>query len=229
MEKEFEIPFQECKKSPLNHKVKEDENLKPQSEKEQYRVEETKEIKSDKELPSFQKDENDKTLLEILKQIGDTNQKIENLNELFLKKIHNIDFEKVTADRLHRELQQYKNDLYFQLIKPIIMDLINMRESMKKRIESFSEGEEIEEEKLKFLESYVQEIQIILENNDVEIYKTDIEIEKKVDVKKQKIMKKIETQDEESHGKIYKVTSDGYMYKEKVISPEKVEVYIYKQ
>ena len=42
-------------------------------------------------------------------------------------------------------------------------------------------------------------------------------------------MKKIETQDEELHGKIYKVTSDGYMYKEKVISPEKVEVYIYKQ
>ena len=176
------------------------------------------------------KSEKDQTKkLKLSEQIEDLNKKMDEMKELFSKKILSIDFEKETADRLHKELQKYKNDIYFQLIKPLVIDLINMRESMKKRIESFSEGEEIEEEKLKFLESYVQEIQIILENNDVEIYKTDIEIEKKVDVKKQKIMKKIETQDEELHGKIYKVTSDGYMYKEKVISPEKVEVYIYKQ
>ena len=143
---------------------------------------------SENELPLSEnlnleiKSEKDQTeKLKLSEQIEDLNKKMDEMKELFSKKILSIDFEKETADRLHKELQKYKNDIYFQLIKPLVIDLINMRESMKKRIESFSEGEEIEEEKLKFLESYVQEIQIILENNDVEIYKTDIEIEKKVD------------------------------------------------
>ena len=42
-------------------------------------------------------------------------------------------------------------------------------------------------------------------------------------------MKKIMTSDEILHGKIYNISSNGYMYKEKVISPEKVEVYVYKK
>ena len=48
-------------------------------------------------------------------------------------------------------------------------------------------------------------------------------------VKKQKIIKKIETPYEQLHGKIENVLSSGYKYKDKIISPEKVEVNIYKK
>lgn len=66
-----------------------------------------------------------------------------------------------------------------------------------------------------------------MENNDIEIYETNIENDSYVDVKT-KIIKKIETPYEQLHGKIENVLSSGYKYKDKIISPEKVEVNIYK-
>lgn len=66
----------------------------------------------------------------------------------FLKNIK-YRFKKNIADKLYKELQEYKNDLYFQLIELIIMDLINMRERMRKIIKHFSK--ETDEKKLKFL------------------------------------------------------------------------------
>ena len=46
---------------------------------------------------------------------------------------------------------------------------------------------------------------------------------------KQKIVEKIETDKKENHGKVFKVKSNGYIYKGRVISPEKVEVYVYNE
>ena len=171
---------------------------------------------------------NDENKLEkILENIEDINGKVEILNNLFLKKIQSIEFEKKTTDKLYKELQEYKNDMYFQLIKPIVMSLVSIRESMKKNLKSF--GVMSEEEKSEILQSYIEEVEIILENNDIEIYETNIENDSYVDVKKQKIIKKIETPYEQLHGKIENVLSSGYKYKDKIISPEKVEVNIYKK
>ena len=173
-------------------------------------------------------DKNDENKLEkILENIEDINGKVEILNNLFLKKIQSIEFEKKTTDKLYKELQEYKNDMYFQLIKPIVMSLVSIRESMKKNLKSF--GAMSEEEKSEILQSYIEEVEIILENNDIEIYETNIENDSYVDVKKQKIIKKIETPYEQLHGKIENILSNGYKYKDKIISPEKVEVNIYKK
>ena len=123
-----------------------------------------------------------------MRNIEDIDGKVEVLNDLFLKKIQSIEFEKKTTDRLYKELQEYKNDMYFQLIKPVVMSLVSLRESMKKNLKSF--GVMSEEEKSEILQSYIEEVEIILENNDIEIYETNIENDSYVDVKKQKIIKK---------------------------------------
>ena len=179
--------------------------------------------KSEGKRESEEKDKLEK----ILRNIEEIDGKVEVLNDLFLKKIQSIEFEKKTTDRLYKELQEYKNDMYFQLIKPVVMSLVSLRESMKKNLKSF--GVMSEEEKSEILQSYIEEVEIILENNDIEIYETNIENDSYVDVKKQKIIKKIETPYEQQHGKIENVLSSGYKYKDKIISPEKVEVNIYKK
>ena len=191
-------------------------------------------INSENELPLSEnlnleiKSENDQTeKLKLSEQIEDLNKKMDEMKELFSRKILSIDFEKETANRLHKELQKYKNDIYFKFTKPLIMDLIGIRESMRGNIKNFNN--KTDEDKLKLFQSYIEEIQIILENNDIEIYETDTDVDKNVNVKKQKIIKKIETPYEELHGKIFNVSSNGYMYKGRVISPEKVEVNIYKK
>lgn len=188
-------------------------------------TEEEKELDIFKIEPNESKDE--AKMEKILENIENINTKVDIMKELFTKKIQSMEFEKETTDRLYNELQEYKNNLYFQLIKPIVTSLISIRESMKKGLKNFEEISK--EEKFKIFESYIEEVEIILENNDVEIYETDIETDSYVDLKKQKIIKKITTPYEQLHGKIENILSSGYMYKGKIISPEKVEVNIYKK
>ena len=203
---------------PVEEKVEKEENG------EELESETAEQEEADKNDDS----KNDENKLEkILRNIEDIDGKVEVLNDLFLKKIQSIEFEKKTTDRLYKELQEYKNDMYFQLIKPVVMSLVSLRESMKKNLKSF--GVMSEEEKSEILQSYIEEVEIILENNDIEIYETNIENDSYVDVKKQKIIKKIETPYEQLHGKIENVLSSGYKYKDKIISPEKIEVNIYKK
>ena len=163
----------------------------------------------------------------MFEEIKALNEKIANLNNMFLKKIQSMEFEKNVVNDLHKELQGYKDDLYFKLIKPTLMDLIDMKNSFKRGIENFSQ--KTEAEKINFLETFIFEIDTILEKNDIEIYETDITNEQNFDVKKQKIVEKIETDKKENHGKVFKVKSNGYIYKGRVISPEKVEVYVYNE
>lgn len=163
----------------------------------------------------------------VFEEIQDLNEKMDVMNDTVSQKILNMDFEKNIADKLHKELQGYKNDLYFQLIKPLIMDLINMRERMRKAVKHFSK--ETGEKKVEMLESYVEEIETILENNNIEIYETKKEKDN-YKIKKQRIVKQIKTSDEKLHGKICNILTNGYIYteKNKIIFPEKVEVYVYK-
>ena len=209
-----------------------EEEMKQENEPEQS--EEIKSDEADKPVEEkVEKEENEEELesetaeQEEADKNDDSKSDENKLNNLFLKKIQSIEFEKKTTDRLYKELQEYKNDMYFQLIKPVVMSLVSLRESMKKNLKSF--GVMSEEEKSEILQSYIEEVEIILENNDIEIYETNIENDSYVDVKKQKIIKKIETPYEQLHGKIENVLSSGYKYKDKIISPEKVEVNIYKK
>lgn len=163
----------------------------------------------------------------VFQEIQELNEKMDVMNDTVSQKILNMDFEKNIVDKLHKELQDYKDDLYFQLVKPLIMDLINMRERMRRAVKHFSK--ETGEKKVEMLESYVEEIETILENNSIEIYETEKE-ECDYKVKKQRIVKQIKTSDEKLHGKICNILTNGYIYteKNKIIFPEKVEVYVYK-
>ena len=106
-------------------------------------------------------DESEKILEKIDQVDQKINEKINQLNNLFINKIQSIDFERETADKLHKELQEYKNDMYFQLVKPFIMDIISIREDMKRNLKNFNE--KTEDKKIEFLQSYVEQLKIILE------------------------------------------------------------------
>ena len=218
----MEIENLKNEKEQLNSEIK---NEKERSEKQLDLENEKTEEKIEVENPEV-KNEN-VPMEKVLGEVEKLNKKMDGMNELFLRKIQSIDFERETTDKLHKELQKYKNDIYFQLIKPLVMDLINMRESMRKEIKTF--GGKSEEDKLRLFQSYIEEVEIILENNDIEIYETDKENNNSFDAKIQRIVKKIETPYEELHGKIFNILSNGYMYKGRVIFPEKVEVNIYKK
>ena len=74
-----------------------------------------KEEMEEKEKVNFEVKGNNDKIDEILENIGSINDKLNGMNELFLKKIQSTSFEKEIADKLHEEIQEYRNDLHFQL------------------------------------------------------------------------------------------------------------------
>lgn len=225
------------KKGEIETEIKEREVIVKEENSEEKREEEVNETSKEnveqiakteqRETETKSEAKNNENSEKMFEEIKALNEKIANLNDMFLKKIQSMEFEKNVVNDLHKELQGYKDDLYFKLIKPTLMDLIDMKNSFKRGIENFSQ--KTEAEKMNFLETFIFEIDTILEKNDIEIYETDITNEQNFDVKKQKIVEKIETDKKENHGKVFKVKSNGYIYKGRVISPEKVEVYVYNE
>ena len=176
--------------------------------------------------PEAKNNENSEKMFEEIKAL---NEKMENLNNLFVKKIGSIEFEREVGNKLHKELQEYKNDFYFQLIKPTILGLIRVRDNFKAGVKEFSKKSR--EEQDRFLRSFIDGIDIILDKNEIEIFETDLtdENNQKYNSRKQKIVRKVETQEKEKNGKICELISEGYVRNEKVIECEKVKVYVYKE
>lgn len=160
--------------------------------------------------------------------LSELSNKVDQMNSLFLQKIAHTTHEEQIVDQMHAELQKYKQDMYAQLVRPILLDIIEIRDSilrMSANYEAKPEGEK--SIPLKTFSDYAYDVQDILEKNNVTIYDS-----KEGDVFspiKQKAIKKVTTPVEELHGKIAESLSSGYEYLGKPISPEKVVVYVYQK
>lgn len=150
------------------------------------------------------------------------------LNERFDARIMHVDYEEKIVDNMHKELQKHKDDLYFQFVRPILMDIIEVRDSIMRMSAAYllkSEGErDIPNETFS---GYSFDLQDILEKNSVEIYRSE-QGEEFTPVK-QTIIKKIETEDPSSHGKVAESYSCGYSYNGRTISAEKIAIYCFKE
>lgn len=155
-------------------------------------------------------------------------EQIESLNSLFNARIMHTDHEEKIVDQMHKELQKYKEDMYAQLVRPILLDVIEVRDSIMRMATAYltkPEGEQSIPNKT--FSDYAYDLQDILEKNSVEIYRsrsgddfTPI---------KQRVIKKVATDDESLHGKVAESLSCGYNYNGRTISAEKVTVYYYEK
>lgn len=160
--------------------------------------------------------------------LQELSNKVDQMNQLFIQKIAHTTHEEKIVDQMHTELQKYKQDLYAQLIRPILLDIIEMRDSILRMSAGFASRPEGEQNvPLKTFSDYAYDVQDILEKNNITIYNS-----KEGDdfsPIKQKAIKKVTTPVLELHGKIAESLSSGYDYLGKPISPEKVVVYVYKK
>ena len=159
---------------------------------------------------------------ELLQEI---NAKVDHLTQLFTQKIQHTAHEEKIVDQMHAELQKYKEDMYSQLVRPILLDIIEIRDSIL-RMSNVYAGKPEEEQSipLKVFSDYSYDIQDILEKNNISIYSS--EEGDTFNPIKQRALKKVKTPVEELHGKIAESMSSGYEYLGKPISPEKVSVYV---
>ena len=159
-------------------------------------------------------------------EIAVLSERILSLEKLFNTKIMHSEHEKKIVDQMHRELQKYKDDMYAQLIRPILLDVISMRDSLIKQLKEHRGKPEGEQQiSLQMFETYAFDAEEILERNNIEIYKSEINSD--FVPLRQRAIKKVFTDDQSLHGKVAESIIDGYSYQGKAIAPEKVAVYVY--
>lgn len=165
---------------------------------------------------------------EIMKMLATMDEKMEQMNQLFVRKIQHTTHEEKIVDQMHSELQRYKEDMYSQLVRPILLDIIEIRDSIIRMSNNFALKPEGEQDvPLKTFSGYAFDIQDILEKNNITIY--DSKDGDDFNALKQRVIKKVSTPVEQLHGKIAESLSSGYDYMGRAISPEKVAVYIYQK
>lgn len=153
-------------------------------------------------------------------------EQVSNMETLFNKRIMHTDYEDKVIDQMHSELQKYKEDLYSQLVRPILLDIIDVRDSIMRIASTYLKKPEGEQDiPNKIFADYAFDMQDILERNNVEIYMSE-KGDAFVPVEQRAVKKEI-TNDESLHGKVAESLSSGYRYGERVLSAEKVSVYFY--
>ena len=162
----------------------------------------------------------------LLEANSSLSEQLSQLSDLFNKRIMHTDHEEKIVDNMHSELQKYKDDLYSQLVRPILLDIIDVRDSILRISATFMAKPEGEQDiPNKTFSGYAFDLQDILEKNNVEIYRSNSG-DSFVPIK-QRVIKKVPTDNQELHGKIAESLSCGYVYNGRTISAEKISVYFY--
>lgn len=155
-------------------------------------------------------------------------ERLEALDALFNARIMHTDHEEKIVDQMHKELQKYKEDMYAQLVRPILLDVIEVRDSIMRMAATYLAKPEGEQNiPNKTFSDYAYDLQDILEKNSVEIYRSKSGDD--FTPIKQRVIKKVATSDESLHGKVAESLSCGYSYNGRAISAEKITVYYYEK
>ena len=168
------------------------------------------------------------TLEQVLEATHCISEQVAALADTFNTKIMHSAHEEKIVDQMHKELQRYKEDMYAQLVRPILLDVIEVRDSIMRVSAAYrakSEGEQ--DIPNKTFADYAYDLQDILEKNNVEIYRSQAGDD--FTPIKQRAVKKVSTPDQSLHGKIAESISCGYSYNGRTISAEKVSIYYYEK
>ena len=147
--------------------------------------------------------------------------KIKSLESLFSKRLAYDDVKERILDKLHGELQDHKSDLYFKLTKPVFLDVIVVLDDIRKIRESLDLEKQKECDSI--LDSVSESLVYMLDKYEVLPFSS--EPGSKFEAVKQRMIRTKDTDDDAQVATLAQSVFTGFMYKDQLVSPEKVVVY----
>jgi molecular chaperone GrpE len=163
--------------------------------------------------------------LDAIAALGTTiERKLDTLQTLFEREIRAKQTREKVIDRLHAELQEYKQDLLLNVLRPVFVDLIQFHDHIGKRIAAQPVREEDGEASqfLDIMRSFQQEIEEILDRQGVEPFTEEGDT---FDPRRQRAAATVPTDDPALAKTIAARLRKGFKAGEKVIRPEIVSLY----
>lgn len=158
--------------------------------------------------------------------LDNLNSTISLLQKDFETKIKYDQSKDSTIDALHRELQDYREDMAFKTLRPLVEKLTRLTDQMRSLASNYEKTEQPVEagkfsEELKDLLCDVEEA---INDRGFEFFQTEDDV---FDRKQQKAQKTVNTDNKEQDKRICERIKVGLRYEEKVVRPELVSVYRY--
>ncbi len=163
----------------------------------------------------------------IAKEIKSINYAVRRLEKKFETEILNSETRDSTVKTIYKELNDYKAGLVEKALKNVLYDFADLREMVLSQVKYIREKKQQDSISLEEFETYADDIADILEKYDVAIYKGELGVEN-VAVR-QKIVRKVETEDDSLVKTVAESLSYGYEYNNKILYPEKISIYVKKK
>lgn len=126
------------------------------------------------------------------------------------------------VDRLHAELQDYKNDLLLNVMRPVFVDLIQLHDDIGKIVAAQSAPSDDAARLVELMRGFQQGIEDILYRQGVEPFALEDDA---FDPRRQRAFATVATDDPEQAKRVASRLRKGFRAGEKVIRPEIVSVY----
>lgn len=153
-------------------------------------------------------------------------QRFDALQALFEREVRAESTREKVVDRLHAELQEYKQDLLLSMMRPVFIDLIQLHDDIGKMIDAATGDEPIDPLRLRqILEGIQQGLEDVLDRQGVEPFAAD---GPGFDPRKQRAVATVATDLPERNKLIAARLRKGFQAGERVIRPEIVSVFAYK-
>ncbi len=156
-------------------------------------------------------------------------RKLDALHDEFSKKLKIDAYKDKLIDNLHRELQAYKNDLIKKHVQSMVMDIIKVIDDIRKLSDHYLSmpPEDLEPEKLlELLHRVPDDLEDLFYYQGVKPFACK---GAEFDPTRQRVLKRVETDDPALDKTVAESLRPGYEWDEKVIRPEFVAVYLYKE
>lgn len=154
--------------------------------------------------------------------------KLDALQTAFNREVRAESTREKVVDRLHAELQEYKQGLIFGILRPVFIELIQLHDDIGKLAAGSTTGTDTPPEVQRLLGlilGYQQAIEDILYRHGVETYTHDADT---FDPRRQRAFSTVTTDDASLNKTVATRVRPGFQSGDKVVRPEVVTVYAHK-
>lgn len=173
--------------------------------------------------------EENKELQSVSKENEDILQAIAALQKCFDNKIVQDAHKNMLFDEMHRELTRYQNGVMDKIVETMALDIIQLVDSTKGHVRVYEEKEATEDNYkrlLRVVKGIAEDLQDILYRQNIESYSVAGD---EVDVRRQKIIQILDTAEADKDNLVAERTAEGYEKGEKVLRPERIKIFKYKE
>ena len=171
--------------------------------------------------------ESSDTQRNLLAKLEAVQKAIAGLQQTFDDKIAEDAHKNGLFDNMHRELTRYQNGAMDKIVDTMALDIIQLVDTTKGHIRVYEKKEPTEDNYkrlLRIVKGIAEDLQDILYRQNIESYRVDGH---EVDVRRQKIIQTVPTDDQSKDNLVAVRVADGYEKAGKVLRPERIKIFKY--